>query len=310
MRKYRKFFPQTLITVIVGVFVFSCYASALPPAERVYDFKNSQFTAPPAQGFQTSSSQLLLSGHKPHHNGYDMIFRQGEAQSIEGKFQYGDFRKGMENETIRIYVWSFPDAHPQWKFLSQMNTNDDGRIKYNIPASRRLAPGLHLVKLYVVADGTQANMYIQVLNKTENFVVFDIDGTLTTSDTEMTQEYLNELWDGTYVAKAKTHALDVVTWFADRNYNIIYLTAQPYWLSEKSQTWLREKGFPVGILHTYEGAGILTAEKDIVDYKSKYLQSVIPKGVQIGYAYGNNAGDFKSYRAAGVPANRIFQIVQ
>ncbi|WP_166239914.1 LNS2 domain-containing protein [Paenibacillus turpanensis] len=301
---------RSFIVVLMVLVLFTCQnpfvtlANPTSTANLSFDFHNHAFHGQKT-GFNHWVNTYMVSTHTPHHNGYDMIFSKNDLQYIDAKFQYGDFRKDLEDEWISIYTWTFSDPQPAWKYLGRALTDSDGRIHYVLP--KNLNVGVHLVKLFVEGDGTEANMYIQVLDKTSKYVVFDIDGTLTTDDFENIKAYASELWNGSYQPKAYNHAVDVVRFYAEQGYDILYLSARPYWLSEKTQTWLVQKGFPRGMIHTYEGSEILSGSGAIT-YKLNYLKSIISKGVQIDYAYGNAESDISAYYGAGLTGDRIFII--
>ncbi|WP_243649509.1 LNS2 domain-containing protein [Baia soyae] len=297
-----------IMTALLLMMVFSplhSTVSATSSEDYYFDFKSSKFTAPPESNFINWYNQNMLRRHTPHHNGYDSIFKITDSQYIDGKFQYGDFRKDLEGEWISIYAWSFSDGEPQWKKIGRAKTDSDGRIHYVIPNTERFGTGLHLIKLYVEGDGTEANMYIRVLDGNKKYVVFDIDGTLTIDDCENVIEYTSEFWNVIYNARKYEGAVEATKYYASRGYEILYLTARPYWLAEKTQRWLIRNGFPRGLIHTYEGSGIVSGSK-AVSFKRDYLQSVKSRGVNFGY--GNATSDIDAYFAVGLPGNRIFII--
>ncbi|UNT71681.1 hypothetical protein IQ781_28025 (plasmid) [Bacillus sp. N447-1] len=307
MRKqFQKLFVMAMTCLILTVTI-PIYTSANASTAENFDFKHEQFIAPPKTGFENLYNRTVLSKHTPHHNGYDLILSMNDAQYIDGKFQYGDFRKDLEGEWVSIYTWDLSNSNSTWEPLGRAKTDSDGRIHYIIPEENKLRPGLHLIKLYVEGDGTEANMYLRISDNTIKSVVFDIDGTLTINDWEGVHGYLDELWNGTYNPKMYTGANDVVRYYANKGYEIQYTTARPYWLTEQTQKWLQKNGFPRGNLHTYSGAGILLGKK-VATYKSQYLQYMTSKGVQLDYAYGNATTDIDAYFNAGIVSNHVFII--
>ena len=82
-----------------------------------FDFKDNEFSTCCTTSFCKFINSKIICNHTPHHNGYDMIFKAGEIQYIEGKFQYGDLRKDLEKEWVSIYRYSFSDLEPLWKRL-------------------------------------------------------------------------------------------------------------------------------------------------------------------------------------------------
>ena len=276
-----------------------------------------------AEGFRDDAPE----GHYPHYNGYDTIFMESENQFIEGNFEYGDVRLNVQKEDVSLYVWSYSDENPIWKHLADVVTCDNdqdlydtndfcateskgGMIHYDIPAEQKLAVGLHLIKLFVKGDGNSITMYIRVKPDAEQLkmVVFDMDGTLTTSDSEITMAYLNELI-GKDVAEMEMYpaAPEIATYYYQRGYQIVYVTARPYWLSEKSFDWLVFHKFPMGLMHTYEGA-IPDGNFDAAAFKKGYLDSLVNKGSYFSFTYGNALTDIEAYKHIGTTCDRIFII--
>ena len=73
----------------------------------------------------------------------------GGAQTILGKFHYGPIDMVcLADEKVDIYVMrSAP--YGEWALLDTVDTDSHGRIRYTIPETKRLAIGLHPVKLVV-----------------------------------------------------------------------------------------------------------------------------------------------------------------
>ena len=271
-----------------------------------FDFKEDLFPTLPNKDFEHWYNELL-SHHTPHHNGYDLIFKGEEHQYIKGKFQYGDLRKDLEKEWISIYTYNLNNDSSQWEWLDRVKTDTDGRIHYSIPNEKKFAPGTHLVRLLVEGDGSSAYMYISVLNQEEGYVVFDIDGTLTTSDDEVVKEYIHEFWDGSYDPQMYEQASDVANYYASNGYEILYLTARPYWLSNLTQKWLKDQDFPRGALHTNENSSILIGDSARL-FKKNYLESLQGKGAVFESSFGNALSDIEAYSDVGINGDRIFII--
>ncbi len=292
-------------------------------------WEESSFTPFEAEGFRDPSSNY---DHTPHHNGYDVFFKESESQYIEGNFEYGDLRVNLQDEDVAIYYYSYTDETPSWKFLADVTVYDndagdysdatnpcrdflDGSSKggtfcYEIPEDKKFPIGLHLIKLVVKGDASETNMFIRVKadNEVLKMVVFDMDGTLTTSDSEITWAYARELWDGDSAdMDMYPSAEEMATYYYQRGYEILYLTARPYWLSEKSYNWLVLRNFPFGYMHTYEGV-MPDGDFDAEAFKKRYLASLVDKGIKFEYTYGNALTDIAAYKSIETPCNRIFII--
>ncbi|MDX8360366.1 hypothetical protein [Cytobacillus sp. IB215316] len=274
-------------------------------SELYFDLSTDAFPSIEPEGFTGFFNQYFITTHTPHHNGYDKIYNTTEPQVIEGKFQYGDIRKDLEGEWVSIYLWSFAEDDAIWRKIGREKTNSDGRILYNIPEDQKLDRGLHLVRLHVEGDATFTNMFIKVIDQNDKYVVFDIDGTLTTDDLESVKEYADEYFSETYRAEMYEGANEVVKFYVEQGYNIIYLTARPYWLSSVSQKWLIDNDFPFGLLHTYPEGSFAN---DAAGYKEDYLLSVLNREGSVDFAYGNALTDIEAYLNIGLSNDQVFII--
>lgn len=310
--KLNKLIASFLTVMLLSTLMYvNTYAATTTSSSTIkyFNFKNDQISLPQKTKFMSWTNQNLISTHTPHHNGYDVVYNTDDTQYVEGDFQYGDFRKALEKEWISIYEYSLDDSSPSWKKLGRTLTDSEGHIKFAIPDTMKLNVGLHLIKLYVEGDGTQANMYIQVLTGTKKYVVFDMDGTLTTTDFESVKQYSSEFFNSNYVAKMYTDANNVAKYYSSKGYDILYLTARPYWLSPESQKWLIEENFPMGLLHTNSGNDLLLGDS-AADFKANYLKQLKNKGIQFCYGYGNASSDVEAYSSVGIDKNNIFTIGQ
>ncbi|WBW94684.1 LNS2 domain-containing protein [Oceanirhabdus sp. W0125-5] len=248
---------------------------------------------------------LFTSSHKSHHNGFDLIVTEKDTILIRGKFHYGDFRKDLEDEWVSIFMYDFNSPDSSWIYITRILTDNDGHIFYHLPEETKLKKGLYLIKFVVEGDCTTADMYIKIIKEKEDYVIFDIDGTLTISDKELIKESFYEFLDVNYKPKAYIDSYNVVNFYKDKGYNILYLTARPSWLISNTLKWLKENNFPFGILHTNETA-IPSSYADI--YKSIYLKSIVAKGVTIESFYGNALTDISAYISLDISPESIYII--
>lgn len=264
------------------------------------DQQPGSFPYTEVQRFNHWNTRHILMSHTPHHRGFDLIVRPGEEQVIRGKFYYGSMRGHMNDEWVSIFIWN--DQTGKWQYIDRRKTDKDAYFEYTLKPEQRVGVGIHPVKLVVEGDNSSANMYIQVLKGDEKFVVFDIDGTLTLSDREVGKEVFESIMSQQYVPVAYEGGQDVVKYYKQQGYDIIYLTARPHWLGDLSYKWLIDKGFPMGILHTMEKDEPNNSH-DV--YKTNYLKMLQQKGVNIVKAYGNAKTDIVAYRAIGLPLEKI-----
>ena len=123
------------------------------------------------------------------------------------------------------------------------------------------------------------------------FVVFDIDGTLTPHNL--------------LVGQARVDAARAVGELADRGYGIVYLTTRVPQFQGGLPRWLHDQGFPDGYLHVAQDP----AEREhAADYKARVLNEYLARGWHLAYAFGDSPTDFEAYRRAGLPQERIYAL--
>ena len=125
----------------------------------------------------------------------------------------------------------------------------------------------------------------------DQVVVFDIDGTLTPHNLS--------------VYEARPGAAQAVSAFAAKGYKIVYVTTRVPLFQSGLPNWLKQNGFPEGMLHVAQTA----AERDQADrFKSQVLNTYKQRGWRLAYAYGDSDTDFRAYALAGIPRERVFAL--
>ncbi len=124
-------------------------------------------------------------------------------------------------------------------------------------------------------------------------VVFDIDGTLTP--------------DVSAPFGARKDASDAVRAYAEKGYQVVYLSTRVSWLSAGIPAWLKENGFPAGSIHV---AQTRDERRQPEAYKTGVLRAYIAHGWKLEYAYGDSSTDLAAYAAAGVPEEHVFVLLR
>ena len=150
------------------------------------------------------------------------------------------------------------------------------------------------ILLMVMICSSCAQLPADIPNPTQQqtqAVVFDIDGTLTPRPIEM--------WT------ARKDAAKAVHIFADKGYQIIYLSARVKPFQANIPNWLEKKGFPDGTILLTE-----TSEdrKDHAHFKTRMLRDFLAHGWELAFAYGDSSTDFEAYAAVGIPKERVFAL--
>lgn len=122
-------------------------------------------------------------------------------------------------------------------------------------------------------------------------VVFDIDGTLTPTPRA--------------IHTARADAATAARHFADRGYQLVYLSARVRLLQAGIPDWLRAQGFPAGSVHVPQGHA---DSRDHAAFKTRILQQYRDKGWHFVAAYGDSSTDFQAYAAAGIPVARVYAL--
>ena len=247
-----------------------------------------------------STGLLVTTQGSPYHMAHDLFLQEGQNGTLTAKFDYGSvFHKDLEDEYV--YAYLIGDRMAGWEALGKYKTDSDGKI--NIPINNR-GVGKYIVRCVVAGDLTESYGLVSVVKNGSKAVVFDVDGTLTTSDMEAVTDYL-----GISTAAEYASAQAVVKYYFDRGYEIIYLTARPYWVCKDSRDWFIKKGFVIANLKLALSNDISLSPSATESYKRDYLlQLKNTVGLAIVRAYGNATTDIQAYAEAGIPLADTFII--
>ncbi len=251
------------------------------------------FTVPAARPFRNEDDDRGDAKHA----GVDPVAVVGQPFTLDGKFAYGTLSRDLEGEYVVAYVQRDGCAFAE---EGRALTNGDGRV--SIPLAAFEAPGLYAYRI-VAPDRSFASGVISVLPEAGEFVVFDVDGTLTTDDRQVFEGLLgiemNENEGGADVAKH----------YADQGVAIIYVTARPYWLRATTLAWLNEHGYPRGALRTTALMRSILPGDNSEEFKEAFLTDLTGRlQLNVRAAYGNATSDICAYARAGAPLERTFII--
>lgn len=211
---------------------------------------------------------------------------------------------GLPGEFVSL--WRAPvgsSALPgSWTQAGRMLTAADGTYAFTLPAALAFEPGLHAAYALLEPEPSCTIHYGLVQPAKMQFIVTDIDGTLTTADTELTLQLI----DLSHDPAQKTGAAAMVQAWAAKGYAIVYLSARGHRIRAETRPWLDKHGYPTGVLLT---ADDLVFGETAVKHKRTWvdrLQKVL--GWQAVAAYGNADSDVHAYAAAGLDKSRTFII--
>jgi len=263
------------------------------------DCRGRPFTPAPDESWLHITTEAIVLTGDANHSAQDVIAVPSAPRSLPGKFTYGLASKDLEDEMIRVWL----DDCDGWRDLGDHLTDSDGRIAVHAPTE--LGPGVYEARFQVLGDQSTTTSFLWVLPAGTKIVVTDIDGTLTESDAELFYQTL----DGTHVPVAYPGAVDLTLSHVSIGYVVVYLTGRPYWLTDKTRTWLTDLGFAAGPVHVADSnADILPTDDSVGAYKLAWLEGLAAAGYVIDFAYGNATTDIYAYMGAGIPADHVWII--
>ncbi len=276
---------------------------AVRPTYRRCDQHRGRLTT--GRGFDHTRSRLVAAA-KATHAIQDTFALPGAAVELAAKISYGDGGKDLEDEDVDI---ALDDC--DGRLGGTAKTDDDGIARISITAPTQ--PGAYRVQVVVLGDGSETRATLHVLPATTELVVFDIDGTLTTTDDEVTRDVLDEhfghLADGEYAAAAYDHGAALARLWSERGFVVVYLTGRPYWLVDHTRAWLRAGGYPEGLVRTtLRHRDVVPKVDGVGEFKAEYLRGLVDAGYRIVAAHGNASTDVWAYAQVGIPAESTFII--
>jgi len=250
----------------------------------------------------------LVAMQPAGHSAQDLLLPEGEPVILRGKFAYGVFSKDLEGESIQVWM---DDCSGEYKLLGEAVTDSDGRIALSLSADQVPAIGEYALHFRVKGDSSATAAVLCILPPQTELVVFDIDGTLTTSDTELISDVFTDLFTpilhGSYVPQARASARELTRLRATQGYQLLYLTGRPYLLTERTRLWLADLGFARGSLHvTDSNAEAVPNVAGVGTFKASYLTGLKKLGFVLRAAYGNATTDIHAYGQAGIDPQRTF----
>uniref|UniRef100_A0A3P9L0A6 Phosphatidylinositol transfer protein membrane associated 2 n=1 Tax=Oryzias latipes TaxID=8090 RepID=A0A3P9L0A6_ORYLA len=249
----------------------------------------SEFTpSKPREKWLRKRTHVKIRNVTANHRVNDAVFTEDGAQAVTGRFMYGPLDMvTLTGEKIDIHIMTQPPSG-EWVFFHTELTSSSGRVSYVIPESKRLGIGVYPVKMVVRGDHTFADSFLTVVPKGTEFVVFSIDGSFAASVSIMGSD-----------PKVRAGAVDVVRYWQDLGYLIVYITGRPDMQKQRVVAWLSQHNFPHGVVSFCDGL-----VHDPLRHKANFLKSLISE-VRICAAYGSNK-DISVYTSISLPPSQIY----
>ena len=247
-----------------------------------------------------SAAAASLAG-APNHSANDPIINPGDSAVVQGKFAYGTVSKDLEGEEVGL--WLRMGRCGAWKEIRRAVTDDDGRLAIEVSHQYFSGPGAYPYQFIVRGDLSRVSGTIYVLDRNTPVVIFDVDGTLTTSDSELLEQ----------VAlgrdpEVRPGASQVANYYATASYLPIYVSGRPYLLRRSTAAWLRRHGFPPGPLVTTDAiTDAAPTQSGVGRFKYNTLARLVDDvGLHVIAAYGNADTDVCVYSSIGLPPEKTF----
>ncbi|XP_008421580.1 membrane-associated phosphatidylinositol transfer protein 2 isoform X2 [Poecilia reticulata] len=251
----------------------------------------SEFTpSKPREKWVRKRTHVKIRNVTANHRVNDAVFTEDGAQTVTGRFMYGPLDMvTLTGEKIDIHIMTQPPSG-EWVYFDTELTNSSGRVSYVIPAKKRLGIGVYPVKMVVRGDHTFADSYLTVVPKGTEFVVFSIDGSFAASVSIMGSD-----------PKVRAGAVDVVRYWQDLGYLIVYVTGRPDMQKQRVVAWLSQHNFPHGVVSFCDGL-----VHDPLRHKANFLKCLISEAhMRIFAAYGSTK-DISVYSSIGLPPSQIY----
>ncbi|VXC60389.1 conserved exported hypothetical protein [Pseudomonas sp. 8Z] len=270
--------------------LFALLAASVNAAAQCPDFTSPAnppaFTTPTKKSFRHLGSKVLVGLYSPWHMVHDEIVADGQSASVTAKFDYSAvLHKDLEDEYVQAYLYG--SGMSNWEYLGRYLTNSDGKISVSVG---NRAVGEYRLRFVVEGDLSQVDGYLSVVNPQRPAVLFDVDGTLTINDFEAYADYV-----GVKTAQAYYYAPETVRAYRDKGYQLVFLTARPYWVTKEAREWFDYENLPQW--HYRSNADSDSAQVHKTKY-IKYLREQV--GLNIVRAYGNATTDIAAYADGGI----------
>lgn len=249
-------------------------------------------------------SEFIADLGSPRHFSRDVVTTPGAEAVVEAKFTYGPVTKDIEDEKVRILLQTCDG----WRVLGEELTDDDGWVlvrMQDVPG-----PGIYRIRFEQVANRTFTTSKLWVVPEGTKVAVFDIDATLTTSDTEAAREVADDvLAGGDYDPRAYPGGAELTHFYLRRGYLPVYLTGRPYWFDRPSRVWLGNQSMAPGVLRLTTGhSQSWPSDAAVGAFKEAELRALEAAGLDLEVAHGNATTDISAYLGAGLEPDKVWII--
>lgn len=257
----------------------------------------------PERDWNHTSSSITASFFDIH-RGRDMFYNPGNTIWVIAKFAYGPTDKDIHDEEVDIYLNR--DCSDQWELVgTELTTEDEehptvegvedsGGWVFFDATSLNLGEGRHRFLMVVAGDLTTTEVLVEVIKPGTPIVISDVDGTLTTEETEE----FSALASGD-LPQSNVDSANVLQGLAEKGYRIYYVTARPEFLVQRTRDFLKAHQYPPGLVHATLNTTGATGEEAVV-YKTGELAAIAARGLVPAWAFGNTETDAEAYNNGNI----------
>jgi hypothetical protein len=250
-------------------------------------------------------SDFIADLGSPRHFPRDAVTTPAADEVVlEAKFTYGPTSKDIEDEKVRVLL----QTCDEWRVLGEELTDDDGWVHLRLEDV--LEPGIYRIRFEQVANRSFTTSKLWVLPEGTKVAVFDIDATLTTSNTEAAREVADDvLAGGDYDPEAYPDGAELTHFYLRRGYLPLYLTGRPYWFDRLSRAWLGNYAMAPGVVRLTTGhSESWPSDSAVGAFKEAELLALEAAGLDIEVAHGNATTDISAYLGAGLDPDNVWII--
>ncbi|CAB3403291.1 unnamed protein product [Caenorhabditis bovis] len=241
----------------------------------------------PPMVWKRKRTRFKIANLAANHRANDILVAVGMELAMTAKFCYGPMDLvALSRESVSVFVCP---QRGDWYLHGVFETDTHGRL--NVQLADTLPCGIHSVKIVVHGDRSYLDAFVAVVPRSTKCVVFSVDGSLTASVSVTGKD-----------PRVRPGAVDVVRYWHEQGYLLIYLTARPDMQQKVVSAWLAQHNFPHALLFFNNS---LSTEP--LKQKSLHLRHIIEMGIQIHVAYGSSK-DVSVYTSAGVDPEHVVSV--
>ncbi|CAL2037074.1 unnamed protein product [Caenorhabditis brenneri] len=238
----------------------------------------------PTMHWKRRRTRFKIGNLSANHRANDILVTAGMDLTVTAKFCYGPMDLvSLSREPVSVFVCP---QRGDWYLHGVFDTDSHGRL--TIQLAKTLPCGIHSIKIVVHGDRSYLDAFVAIVPHGTKCAVFSVDGSLTASVSVTGKD-----------PRVRPGAVDVVRYWQEQGYLIIYLTARPDMQQRVVSSWLAQHNFPHALLFFNN-----SFSTEPLKQKSLHLRHIVDMGADIHVAYGSSK-DVSVYTSAGVDPEHV-----